>query len=55
MPLEYYLKHTDTTLSDIIALVNVDATRDWYEDANTTDTSKEYAILVNKTFLIFNR
>ena len=53
--LEKYLAYMNknkimTNLSDVVALVNVGADNPWYENIQEADTSKEYAILVNKFY-----
>lgn len=46
--LNFISKNPDKALSDIVALVNVNRDRDFYEELETTDTSKGSAMLVNK-------
>lgn len=45
--LTYYEDNDKKSFKDIVAIVNVGANKDWYEDAYTTDSSG-YTILVNK-------
>ena len=51
---EFGSKNTETSPSDIIAIVNVGADQEWYENILETDMSKEYSILVNKYYTINN-
>ncbi len=46
--LEFYESNSKYTFEDVIALVNVGATKPWYEGVKTTDTMDKYAVLVNK-------
>lgn len=46
--LEYKDKYTETSYSDVIALINVEANLDWYSNAKEADTTKGNLILVNK-------
>jgi len=50
--LSYYEENDKLSFEDLIAVVNVGATKDWYEDTKTTDTSKGYLILANKFNLL---
>jgi len=44
----YIEENSDTDISEVIAIVNVGADKEWYEDVLETDMTKDYAILVNK-------
>ncbi len=46
--LAYYEKNEDTSLKDVVAIVNVNADLEWYEEMTDTDMTNEYEILVNK-------
>lgn len=46
--LTYHEDNEDISISDVIAIVNVNADSDWYETMVDTDMSKGYGILVNK-------
>lgn len=46
--LSFYEENSKKSFSDIVALVNVEATKKWYEETHTTDTTNKYEILVNK-------
>lgn len=46
--LNYIDNNKDKSLSDVVALVNVNRDRDFYKDMVETDTSKGNAMLVNK-------
>lgn len=46
--LTYHEKNNDKTISDVIAIVNVNADKEWYENMTDTDMSKGVEILVNK-------
>ena len=48
--IEYQKSHPDTSLDDIIALINVHASDGWYSNTYKTDISKNYLILVNKFY-----
>lgn len=48
--LEYQEKNKKVEISKIIALVNVHATKDWYEINKSTDLTKKELILVNKVY-----
>lgn len=48
--LDFYSKNDKKDFKDVVALVNVEATRPWYEDPVVTDTSKNEKILVNKFY-----
>ncbi len=45
--LTYYEKNDTKTFKDIVAIVNVGATKDWYQDTFTTDKT-DYTMLINK-------
>jgi len=46
--LSYYQENSKKSFEDIISLVNVEATKPWYEGVTETDVSNKYEILVNK-------
>ena len=46
--LDYISKNPDKSLNDVVALVNVNRDRNYYENIETTDISKGNAMLVNK-------
>lgn len=46
--LSYQQQNTDKSTTDIVAIINVGADKDWYEDYVDTDTSKDYLLLTNK-------
>lgn len=46
--LEYKTKYTETSYSDVIAIINVQANVDWYSNSKEADTTKGNLILVNK-------
>ena len=46
--LNFITKNKQETLTKVVALVNVERDRDFYEDINDVDISKEYLMLVNK-------
>lgn len=46
--LNYKDKNKNTEYDDVVAIVNVGAYKDWYEEPKATDMSKEYLIIVNK-------
>lgn len=46
--LDFYRENSKKSFSDVVAIVNVGATKDWYEDIKETDISKGSLILVNK-------
>lgn len=48
--LTYYQNNKTTTVKDIIAIVNVNANVDWYEQEFETDESKNELMLVNKFY-----
>ena len=50
--LEYYELNKDKSFDDVIAIVNVGATTNWYEDAKKTDTLKGIKMLTNKFNLL---
>lgn len=47
---DYYTDDSDQTLSHVVAMINVGANNDYYEDVKKTDTSKGDLILVNKYY-----
>ncbi len=48
--LEYYESNSKLSFDKLIKIVNVGATRAWYEDISITDTSDKYRVLVNKFY-----
>ena len=46
--LDYKKKNPKRSLTDVVAIVNVGADKDWYKDAKKTDTSKGILMLINK-------
>ena len=48
--IEYQKSHQDTSLNEIIALVNTHASDGWYNNTYKTDLSKNEQILVNKFY-----
>ncbi len=46
--IDFQLINEDETLSNVVALVNVNRDRDYYEDINKSDYSKNYLMIVNK-------
>lgn len=50
--LTYYEENDKLSFEDLIAVVNVGATKEWYADTQITDTSKGYLILTNKFNLL---
>lgn len=46
--INYYTENSKKSFTDVVAIVNVGATKDWYEDIEETDISKGNLILVNK-------
>ncbi|MCI8498296.1 MAG: M15 family metallopeptidase [Bacilli bacterium] len=48
--LEFYKENGKKSFEDVVTLVNVGATKDWYEDAIITDISKNELVLVNKFY-----
>lgn len=52
--IDYHTKNEETTITDVVAIVNVGADQEWYENIVETDMSKGTAILVNKFHTINN-
>lgn len=50
--LNYYEKNSKKSFKDVVTLVNIGATTDWYEETKQTDTSLKEAILVNKVYTL---
>jgi LAS superfamily LD-carboxypeptidase LdcB len=46
--LNYKAENKDKDINDVIAIINVGADKDWYEDPIETDTTKGALMLVNK-------
>lgn len=49
-----YLKDSNKNLTDVIAIVNVNANNDWYTNTKKTDLSKGNLILTNKFYSLDN-
>lgn len=56
--LDNYLEYIDNNpgkqLSDVVAIINVSADKDWYDGTSATDTSKGSQLLVNKFHSLAN-
>ena len=52
--LVYCEENDETSISDVVAIVNVGADKEWYDEISDTDMSKDTAILVNKFHTINN-
>lgn len=50
--LDYIKEHSDKTLTDVVAIVNVKANNDWYTNTIKSDTKKDLLILVNKFYTV---
>ena len=51
--LKSYLEYLDSTnkdMTDVVAIINIGANKDWYTDTKVTDLSKGNMILVNKFY-----
>lgn len=48
--LSYYDNHTEVSIDDIVAIINVGADKEFYTNVKETDLSKGNAILVNKYY-----
>lgn len=48
--LDFYEENGKKDFKDVVTLVNVEATRNWYDDIIETDTSKNELVLVNKFY-----
>ena len=46
--LKYYKKNNDKTFADIVAIINVNADKEFYKDTIKTDVKKEELMLLNK-------
>ncbi len=46
--LAYQKEHPEDELSNIVAIINVGADKDWYSEYTETDLSKDYLLLCNK-------
>ena len=46
--LDYQKEHTDLSIDDVVAIINVRADKGWYTDEIKTDTKKDTLLLVNK-------
>ncbi len=46
--LDYKADNNDKDIDDVVAIINVGADKDWYEDTKETDTTKGVLMLVNK-------
>lgn len=49
-----YLKESDKSLTDVVAIINVGANKDWYTDTKKTDLSKGHLMLTNKFYSLDN-
>lgn len=49
-----YSKDTDKNLTDVVAIVNVGANKDWYTDTKKSDISKDNLMLTNKFYSLDN-
>ncbi len=47
---EYKKSHEETSYSDVIAIINVNASAGWYNETRPSDPSKEYLVIVNKFY-----
>ena len=52
--INYFEGNEDTSISDVVAIVNVGADREWYEELKEVDMSKGTAMLVNKFHTLNN-
>lgn len=50
--LSFYQENSKKSFNDVVTLVNVGATDDWYSDVKITDTSDKYTVLVNKFYAL---
>lgn len=50
--LEYKEKNKDLSIDDVVAIINVHADKEWYNHTISTDTTKDYLILVNKVYYL---
>jgi D-alanyl-D-alanine carboxypeptidase len=48
--LVYANQNIDKSLTEIIAIINVSANKEWYDDISSTDMSKDNLIIVNKFY-----
>lgn len=46
--LDFYEQEKDKSTYDVVAMVNVNASKNWYEDTQDADITKENLLLVNK-------
>lgn len=46
--LTYQQQNSDKSITDTVAIINVGADKEWYQDYVDTDTSKDYLLLTNK-------
>lgn len=46
--LDYKQKNNDKSITDVVAIINVGADKDWYKDPKKADTTKGVLMLVNK-------
>ena len=49
---EYYKSNTETSFTDIVAIINVGAQEEWYYKTKNADISKKELMLVNKFHLL---
>ncbi len=48
--MNYYQENSKKDFKDVIAIVNVEANRPWYQDVRVTNTDNRYLTLVNKYY-----
>lgn len=48
--MSYYEENSKKSFKDVIAIVNAEANRPWYEDVKTTKVENKYLVLVNKFY-----
>lgn len=52
--LTYANENIETNLTDVVALINVDAYKDWYKEIVNSDISKDNLLIVNKFYKLNN-
>ena len=50
--LDFIKENPDTSLTDVVALINVGANKKWYEGIKNSDTTKGSQLLVNKFYAL---
>ena len=50
--LAYYDENKNTSTKDVVAIINVNADHDWYDEELETDTSKNELMIVNKFYAL---